>query len=181
MRKLRLTGLIAVVVLAGAMAASADDQQQPTLDTEVKDAIQLFKKTDSTIGKLFDTAYGYVVFPGIGKGAVGIGGAAGNGQVFEKGTLVGTARMTQITIGAQLGGQKFAEVIFFEDKPSLDSFKGSEWAMSAGVSAVAAAESASADAKYKQGVVVFTVAKGGLMFEASVGGQKFKFTPLEKK
>jgi len=178
MSKLRLTGLIAVVVLAGAMAASAEDED---FGSQVKDAIQLFKKTDSTIGKLFDTAYGYVVFPSIGKGAVGIGGAAGDGQVFEKGTLVGTARMTQITIGAQLGGQKFAEVIFFEDKPSLDSFKGSEWAMSAGVSAVAAAESASADAKYKQGVVVFTVAKGGLMFEASVGGQKFKFTPLEKK
>jgi lipid-binding SYLF domain-containing protein len=179
MRMLRLTGLIAVVVLAGAMAASAADE--PTLEAQVKDAIQLFKKTDSTIGKLFDTAYGYVVFPSVGKGAVGIGAAAGHGQVFEKGTLVGTAKLTQITIGAQLGGQEFAEVIFFEDKTSLDNFKGSEWAMSAGVSAVAAAESASADAKYKQGVVVFTVAKGGLMFEASVGGQKFKFTPLEKK
>jgi lipid-binding SYLF domain-containing protein len=180
MRKLRLIGVFAVAVLAGAFAASADEPQ-PTLDQQVKDAIQLFKKTDSTIGKLFDSAYGYVVFPGIGKGAVGIGGAAGDGEVFEKGTLVGTARMTQVTIGAQLGGQKFAEVIFFEDKTSLDNFKGSEWAMSAGVSAVAAAESASADAKYKQGVVVFTVAKGGLMFEASVGGQKFRFTPLEKK
>ena len=179
MRKLRLTGLIAVVVLAGAMAASAAEEQD--LGSQVKDAIALFKKTDSTIGKLFDTAYGYVVFPSIGKGAVGIGGAAGDGQVFEKGTLVGTARMTQITIGAQLGGQKFAEVIFFENKTSLDNFRASEWAMSAGVSAVAAAESASADAKYKQGVVVFTVAKGGLMFEASVGGQKFHFTPLDKK
>jgi lipid-binding SYLF domain-containing protein len=179
MRKLRLTGLIAVAVLAGAIAASADDQ--PSLDTQVKDAIQLFKKTDSTIQKTFDTAYGYVVFPSIGKGAIGIGGAAGDGQVYEKGSLVGTARMTQITIGAQLGGQKFAEVIFFEDKTSFENFKGSEWAMSAGVSAVAAAESASADAKYKQGVIVFTVAKGGLMFEASVGGQKFRYTPFDKK
>jgi lipid-binding SYLF domain-containing protein len=180
MRKLRLTGLIAVAVLAGAMVASADDQP-PTLDQQVKDAIQLFKKTDSTIQKTFDTAYGYVVFPSIGKGAVGIGAAAGDGQVYERGTLVGTARMTQITIGAQLGGQKFAEVLFFEDKSSFENFKGSEWAMSAGVSAVAAAESASADAKYKQGVIVFTVAKGGLMFEASVGGQKFRFTPLDKR
>ena len=179
MRKLRLTGLIAVVVLAGAMMVSAAEEQD--LGSQVKDAIALFKKTDSTIGKLFDSAYGYVVFPGIGKGAIGIGGAAGDGQVFEKGTLVGTARMTQFTIGAQLGGQKFAEVIFFEDRNSLEHFRTSEWAMSAGVSAVAAAESASADAKYKQGVVVFTVAKGGLMFEASVGGQKFHFTPLDKK
>jgi len=178
MRMSRLTSLIAVVVLAGTVGASAEDTN---LDADVKDAIQLIKKTDSQIQKMFDTAYGYVVFPSIGKGAVGIGGAAGSGEVFEKGTLVGTARMTQITIGAQLGGQSFAEVIFFEDKKSLDNFKGSEWAMSAGLSAIAAAEGASADAKYKQGVVVFTVPKTGLMFEASVGGQKFRFTPLNQK
>ena len=179
MRKLRLIGLIAVVVLAGAMAASADEEK--TFDAQVKDAIQLFKKTDSKIQKLFDSAYGYVVFPSIGKGAVGIGAAAGTGEVFERGTAIGTANMTQLTIGAQLGGQNFAEVIFFEDKTALDNFKGSEWAMSAGVSAVASAESASADAKYTHGVVVFTIAKGGLMFEASIGGQKFHFLPPEKK
>jgi len=180
MRKLRLTGLIAVVVLAGVMAASADEETTD-LHKQVADGIQLIKKTDSKIQKLFDSAYGYVVFPSIGKGAIGIGGAAGSGEVYEKSTLVGTARMTQFTIGAQLGGQNFAEVIFFEDKASLDNFKGSEWAMSAAVSAIIAAEGASADAKYKQGVIVFTVPKSGLMFEASIGGQKFRFTPLDKK
>jgi lipid-binding SYLF domain-containing protein len=180
MRKLRLTSLIAVAVLVGAIAASADEETTD-LHKQVADGIQLIKKTDSKIQKLFDSAYGYVVFPGIGKGAVGIGGAAGQGEVYEKGTLVGTAHLTEFTIGAQLGGQSFAEVIFFEDKPSLDNFKGSEWAMSAGVSAIVAAEGASADAKYKQGVIVFTVPKNGLMFEASVGGQKFRFTPLDKK
>ena len=80
-----------------------------------------------------------------------------------------------------MGGQKFSEVIFFETKDALDGFKSSEWAMSAGVNAVAAAESASADAKYKNGVLVFTIAKSGLMFEASVGGQKFRFIPLGNK
>lgn len=179
MRTLRLTSLMTVLVLAGALAVQAAEEK--SLGDQVKDAIQLFKNDDSKIVKLFESACGYAVFPSIGKGAVGIGGAAGHGQVFEKGTLVGTVKMTQITVGAQLGGQKYAEVIFFESKDALDSFKGSEWAMSAGVSAVAAAESASADAKYKQGVLVFTIAKAGLMFEASVGGQKFKFTPLSKK
>ena len=179
MRMLKLTGLLAVLALAGTFAAQGAEEK-PLVD-QVKAAIQLFKSDDSKIVKLFESAYGYVVFPSIGKGAVGIGGAAGDGQVFEKGTLIGTARMTQFTIGAQLGGQKFSEVIFFENKDALDSFRSSEWAMSAGVSAVAAAESASADAKYKNGVLVFTIAKGGLMFEASVGGQKFKFTPLDKK
>jgi lipid-binding SYLF domain-containing protein len=169
-----------VFVLAGAFATLGSEEKKP-LGDQVKDAIQLFKNDDSKIVKLFESAYGYAVFPSVGKGAVGIGAAAGAGQVFEKGTLVGSAKMTQITVGAQLGGQEFAEVIFFENKDALDSFKSSEWAMSAGVSAVAAAESASADAKYKQGVLVFTIAKAGLMFEASVGGQKFKFTPLSKK
>jgi lipid-binding SYLF domain-containing protein len=179
MRMLKLTGLLAVLALAGTFATQGAEEKP--LGDQVKQAIQLFKSDDSKIVKLFESAYGYVVFPSIGKGAVGIGGAAGDGQVFEKGTLIGTARMTQITIGAQLGGQTFSEVIFFETKDALDAFRSSEWAMSAGVSAVAAAESASADAKYKNGVLVFTIAKGGLMFEASVGGQKFKFTPLDKK
>ncbi len=179
MRTLKLTGLVTVLALAGAYTALGTEEKP--LGDQVKEAIQLFKSDDSKIVKLFESAHGYVVFPGIGKGAVGIGGAAGDGQVFEKGTLIGTARMTQITIGAQLGGQTFSEVIFFETKEALEAFRSSEWAMSAGVSAVAAAESASADAKYKNGVLVFTIAKGGLMFEASVGGQKFKFTPLDKK
>ena len=179
MRMLKLTGLVTVLALAGTFAAQGAEEKP--LGDQVKQAIQLFKSDDSKIVKLFESAYGYVVFPSIGKGAVGIGGAAGDGQVFEKGTLIGTARMTQITIGAQLGGQTFSEVIFFETKDALEAFRTSEWAMSAGVSAVAAAESASADAKYKNGVLVFTIAKGGLMFEASVGGQKFKFTPLDKK
>ena len=176
---LRLTGLVAVVALTGVVAALAAEEKP--LGDQVKDAIQLFKSDSTTVAKLFDTAYGYAVLPSVGKGAVGIGGAAGDGQVFEKGALIGTCRMTQVTIGAQLGGQVYSEVIFFETKDTLDGFKKGEWAMSAGVNAVAAAESASADAKYKNGVQVYTIAKGGLMFEASVGGQKFKFKSLEKK
>lgn len=179
MRMFKLSGLVTVLALAGAFATPGAEEKP--LGDQVKDAIQLFKNDDSKIVKLFDSAYGYAVFPSVGKGAVGIGGAGGDGQVFEKGTLIGTARMSQVTIGAQLGGQTFSEVIFFENKDALDAFRAGEWAMSAGVSAVAAGESASADAKYKQGVLVFTIAKAGLMFEASVGGQKFKFTPLSKK
>jgi len=179
MRTWKLTGLITVLALAGIYATPGAEEKP--LGDQVKEAIQLFKSDDSKIVKLFESAYGYAVFPNCGKGAVGIGGAAGDGQVFEKGTLIGTARMTQFTIGAQLGGQTFSEVIFFENKAALDAFRQGEWAMSAGVSAVAAAESASADAKYKNGVLVFTIAKGGLMFEASIGGQKFKFTPPDRK
>src|SRR5712692_43505 len=99
MRTLKAAGLMTVFVLAGAWATLA--AQEKPLDEQVKDAIQLFKSDSTKIAKLFDTAYGYAVFPSVGKGAVGIGGAAGEGEVFEKGALIGTAKMTQITVGAQ--------------------------------------------------------------------------------
>jgi lipid-binding SYLF domain-containing protein len=151
----------------------------PRTAKETVEAIDLFKSTDSDMALWFANATGYAIFPSITKGAIGIGAAHGTGEVFEKGKLIGSASLTQVTIGLQLGGQEYAEVIFFENKETLDQFKQSKFAMSAQVSAVAAAEGASSDAKYQQGVVVFTIAKGGLMFEASVGGQKFKFKPLE--
>jgi lipid-binding SYLF domain-containing protein len=116
----------------------------------------------------------------VGKGGFIIGGAHGNGHVFEKGKLIGYGSLTQVTVGAQVGGQEFSEVIFFESKEALAKFKESEFAISAQVSAVAAAEGVSKNAKYVDGVMVFTKAKQGLMAEASVGGQKLKFEPLPK-
>jgi lipid-binding SYLF domain-containing protein len=179
MRVLKFSSIIVALVLAGICPPL--NAGEKTLDDQVKDAIQLFRSDSTNVAKLFDTAYGYAVLPSVGKGAVGIGAAAGHGQVFEQGKLIGTCKMTQVTIGLQLGGQEYAEVIFFETKDALDGLKVNEWAMSAGVNAVAAAESASADAKYKNGVQVYTIAKSGLMFEASVGGQKFRFHPLSNK
>ena len=179
MRVLRFSSIMIALALAGICPPLSAGER--TLDDQVKEAIQLFKTDSTNVAKLFDTAYGYAVLPSVGKGAIGIGAAAGDGQVFEQGKLIGTCKMTQVTIGAQLGGQEYSEVIFFETKGALNGLKVNEWAMSAGVNAVAAAESASADAKYKNGVLVFTIAKSGLMFEASVGGQKFRFTPLTNK
>lgn len=163
---------IGFVSVSSCTAAETDD-----LTTNVQAAVDVFKKSDTGLSKFFDSAEGYVVFPSVSKGAIGIGGAYGKGQVFEKGKLIGEASLSQATIGFQLGGQVYSEVIFFEGKDNLESFKKSEFAFSAQVSAVAAAEGAAANAKYQNGVAVFTIAKGGLMFEASVGGQKFKFTP----
>jgi lipid-binding SYLF domain-containing protein len=163
-----------------AQAASKQERERETLTTDVTDAIALFKKTDEGIGQLFDTSAGYVVFPKIAKGAAGIGAARGKGQLFEKGNLVGEASLTQVTIGLQLGGQVYSEVIFFETAESLKSFKEGNFEFSAQVSAVAAAEGASRNAKYQHGVLVFTLARTGLMYEASVGGQKFSYRPYEQ-
>ena len=108
------------------------------------------------MNNLFNNAYGYVIFPNVGKGGIGIGGAAGNGAVFQKGTLIGMAKMTQITIGFQWGGQAYREVIFFETKADLDRFKENNIELSAQASAVAATAGASANAKYTNGVMVFS-------------------------
>lgn len=104
--------------------------------------------------------------------------AFGNGVAFEKGEMIGFAKMTQVTVGFQAGGQAYSEVIFFEDEESFERFKDEKVEMAAQVSAVAAASGASLDAKYVEGVAVFTRTKGGLMYEASVGGQQFKFRKL---
>ena len=125
---------------------------------------------------LFDNSVGYVIFPNVGKGAIGIGGAAGNGILYERGEAVGKAKMKQVTVGFQFGGQAYREVIFFESKDALDQFKGGNFELSAQASAVAATKGASADVKYRNGIMIFTQEKGGLMYEASVGGQKFDYS-----
>jgi lipid-binding SYLF domain-containing protein len=130
------------------------------------------------MSNLFDNAYGYVIFPNIGKGGIGVGGATGNGIVYEKGEVIGKAKMTQVSVGFQFGGQAYREVIFFQDKATLDRFKENKIEFSAQASAVAATKGASANVKYANGVMIFTQQKGGLMYEASIGGQKFKFTPF---
>jgi lipid-binding SYLF domain-containing protein len=140
-----------------------------------------FKKADPELSRFFDKAVGYAIFPTVTKGAVGIGGASGSGILFEKGKAVGKASLTQVTIGAQIGGQTYSEVIFFETALALSDFKKGTLALAAQVSAVAASAGKSKDVKYQNGVAVFTHEKGGLMAEASVGGQKFRFEPFAKK
>jgi lipid-binding SYLF domain-containing protein len=166
--------MVGLAVIAG--AASAANK----LDDEVKDAVELFKKSDTGLKAFFEKSAGYVIFPKVAKGAVGVGAARGKGILFQKAKATGEAALTQVTVGLQLGGQVYMEAIFFEDEKVLADFQGGNFEFSAQVSAVAAAEGASANAKYKNGVAIFTIAKGGLMYEASIGGQKFKYTPYPK-
>jgi len=170
--------LIAIAMTLSAVSSRAAEKLDE-LKKEVPAAIESFKRADSTLTPFFEKAAGYAVFPNVGKGGVVIGGAHGQGLVYERDQLVGKASMTQATVGAQIGGQVFREVIFFETKEALDAFKQSKFEMNAQVSAVAAAEGAAKNAKYREGVLVFTRAIKGLMAEASVGGQKFKFEAIE--
>ncbi len=150
--------------------------QKKDMKTEVSNTIAEMKKKDPGISKFFHSSYAYAVFPNIGKGGLGMGGAGGKGIVFKGGQAVADAKMTQVTIGFQAGGQKYGEVIFFENAKAYNEFMSGTYEFAAQVSAIALKSGASADAKYQNGILVITMGKGGLMYEASVGGQKFKVT-----
>jgi lipid-binding SYLF domain-containing protein len=167
--------LTALLVVAGTVIARAADD----LKTEVQSTIAKFQQTDPGLKKLFDNAAGYAVFPAVGKGGLVIGGARGKGLVYEGGRAVGEATLTQASIGAQVGGVSFDQVIFFETQEVLQEFKGGKYSMDAQVSGVIAAEGVEDHAKYHNGVEVFVLPRSGVMAQASVGGQKFSYEPLK--
>jgi lipid-binding SYLF domain-containing protein len=171
----RRTAFLALLALlaAGVSAGAAESKNDAAA------VLAKFKEKDPGFEKVFHEAHGYAVFPTVGKGAIGIGGAHGKGDVFERGVLIGTTSLTQVTIGFQLGGQAYSEVILFKDKTALDDFKRGNFELDAQASAVALTARASRDLAYNRGVAIVTMGKGGLMYEASVGGQKFSFKPLE--
>ena len=180
MRKGAIYGLVTIwliLVLSMSAWAAWDPMQEQKEKAAVEETIVKFKEADPSMKVFFEKAYGYVVFPGIGKGGFIIGGGHGDGWVYEKGSHIGRASVTQLTLGAQIGAQSFSEIIFFEDKKTLDDFKQGNWELSAQASAILVKEGASKDASYDNGVAVFTMPKKGAMVEASVGGQKFKYTP----
>jgi lipid-binding SYLF domain-containing protein len=157
----------------------AQDQSQERIINDSKEAKASFKKADPSMESLFKNSAGYVIFPNVGKGGIGVGGAAGEGTVYQRGVPVGTAEMIQATIGAQAGGQAYREIIFFENQDALDRFVHDRIEFSGQVSAIAVKSGASADARYRDNVVVFSQEKGGLMVEASLGGQKFTYKALK--
>lgn len=134
---------------------------------------QAFIEANDDMTGLLSKAYGYAIFPSIGKGAIGVGGAHGDGVVFHGGAAQAPVGMTQVTVGFQLGGQTYMEAVLFEDKRAYDNFVEGKLKLSAQASAVAVTEGGSLDAPYNDGVAIVTMVKGGLMYEASVGGQKF--------
>jgi len=180
--------LIALLSLV-ATAAGADKYDE---------TITLFKNAGQS-ASFFDNAYGYAVFPTIGKGGLGVGAAHGSGRVFEHGKHVGNAKMNQVSVGLQAGGQAYSQIVFFEDERAFKEFTSGEFAFGADIGAVAITASASASAGskgtsagasggkkdasnvggYHKGVAVFTLVKGGAMYEAAVAGQKFKYKSLD--
>jgi lipid-binding SYLF domain-containing protein len=174
---MRYVTMGATIVMASALATPAQAQKESKV-LEVQEVIASIVEKDPGTQEWFDTSYGYVVFPNVGKGGLGIGAAHGNGLVYKGGTLVGKSELKAVTVGLQAGGQSFVEVIFFKDKTAFDDFTRGNFEFGAQVSAVALTAGASADLAYNGGVAVMTMTKGGLMYEASIGGQKFEYEPI---
>ena len=172
-----------IVLFAGLSACTtaptpSSESRRDLMAGEVERTITLLQELDPGMKNFFESSVAYAVFPNVGKGGFGIGGAYGRGILFEDGTMVGYCDIAQGTIGFQAGGQAFREVIFFESEAALDRFKGGEFSLSAQASAVAVEAGASTTTDYSNGVAVFTLTRAGLMFEASVGGQTFNYAPL---
>ena len=171
---MKSTLLVASILLV-TLASGQSKAKTKRMISDSKKAITTFIKTDESMKKLFDHSYAYVVFPNVGKGAFGVGGAFGNGIVYRNNIPVASAKLSQVSIGIQAGGQGYREVVFLEDKNNFDEFKENNLKLSAQVSAVIAASGASANANYANGILIFAQPKGGLMYEISVGGQTFNY------
>jgi lipid-binding SYLF domain-containing protein len=174
---IRNTALVALLFVSSPLAPAAFAGGED-LRAEADKAIKVLQSTDSSLTKRFSSSAGFVVFPSIGKGGAFIGGEYGKGLVYEKGKPVGEATLSEVNVGPQVGAQSFYEVIFFETDEALADFKQSRFEVSGKTSAVLATEGASLDATYRDGVVIFTLPKNGLMAQAAVGGQKFRYKPL---
>ena len=162
------------LLISGWKPSSDKDRKGKKARDKTIKALNKFKKI-SSLKPYFKKARGFAVFPNVGKGGIGIGGARGKGEVFENGKVIGSTTLTQVSIGFQLGGQAFSQIIFFKDKRSIERFTEGNFEFGASASAALISEGANASSDYSDGVAVLTFSKGGLMYEASIGGQKFSY------
>jgi lipid-binding SYLF domain-containing protein len=175
MKKLSIALITLSLIFVSSFVQAWSPDSSDKLELAVAQALITAKDKDPSLEKWFKEAHGYAVFPTVGKGGIGIGGAHGKGIVIKNDKTVATTSLSQLTIGFQLGGQVYSQFILFKDETAFSNFSRGNFEMGAQVSAVAVTLGASADANYDGGVAVFTIAEGGLMYEASVGGQKFKY------
>lgn len=177
MKTKKLFTILLLFVGVSIFAQSSDDKK---VIKDAQTAKNAFIAANPGIQSFFDDAKAFVIFPNIGKGALVVGAASGNGAVYERGVLVGMANLKQLDIGAQIGGKAFSEVIFFKTDEAVQDFMDGEYKLSGNISAIAADKSPpSLDLKYKEGIAVFTLPKEGLMAEVSVGGQRLEYKALE--
>jgi lipid-binding SYLF domain-containing protein len=186
-----IRGMLAIIVLGVAGGPACADEYGAAADS--------FKNAGQS-ASFFSKSYGYAVFPSVGKGGLIVGAAHGSGRVYAHGKYVGDVSMTQVSVGFQAGGQAYSEIVFFEDKRAFDEFTSGSFEFSADAGAVVITAAASGSAgtsgaagsansgdkaatagNYFKGMAVFTIAKGGLMYQATIGGQKFSYKAIGAK
>jgi lipid-binding SYLF domain-containing protein len=169
---------LAVIAVPHRVVAQETDYDLEKKKLEVAQAIEGIVQDDPGMQRFFDDSYAYAVFPSVGKAGFVVGGAHGNGLVYQQGNLVGASTLKQLDIGLQMGGQSYIQVMFFQGKEDLDRFRANKLEFSGQASAVAITAGASADIDYAKGVAVISKTKGGLMYEATLGGQTFEYKPI---
>lgn len=173
-----LKSITCAVLLFMTVGLSAQNSKDQEIIDDAEMVTQELKEMKVGLEEFFANSAGYAIFPNVGKGGLIISGASGNGVVYENGTIIGMADLKQLSVGLTAGGQAMSEIIFFETPSDIDEFKDGDFEFTADASAVAIESGVAVKAKYRDGVAVFAMPKAGLMADASVGGQKFAFTPL---
>jgi lipid-binding SYLF domain-containing protein len=179
--KFSLAGLMFVALIGCNSQPPPTPEAKRSLHDDVRAAISKMEAKDPGIKSVVDSNYGYAIFPSVGKGGVIVGGAFGHGEVFRQGQFIGYTELQQATVGAQIGGEEYSELIVFQDAAALDRFTNGNLKFSANASAVALKAGAAKAAKPQDGVYIFTLPTGGLMAEASIGGQEFKYHPASER
>lgn len=173
---MRFALLVGVSLMIAACTTAPDTaEKRERLEADAAAALEKARQSDPGLTRILDSAFAYAVFPSVGKGGAGIGGAYGRGIYYENHIPVGYCDLSQASIGFQLGGQVYTEIIVFETPEAADRLKSGNFAFDARASAVALKSGASAEAEYADGVMVFTMDEAGLMYQASIGGQKFSY------
>lgn len=170
-----LIPVIGIAFMAGCSTAPKSDHDRSELMQAADYALDRARSGHPGFDNIVQSAAGYAVFPSVGKGGAVFGGAYGRGIVYQNGTPVGYTDLSQATVGLQLGGQKYTEILVFETDRALDRFREGNYQFGSQATAVALKSGAGANAKFKDGIAVFTMDETGLMVEAAVGGQKFSY------
>jgi lipid-binding SYLF domain-containing protein len=176
------TGLALVMSLVAGLLGScatapASPEDKAALVTEARTRLQQMQTEDPSLGALLQKGYGYSLFPNVGKGGLVVGGAYGRGVVYERGQHIGYSDLSQGSVGLQVGGQSFSELLVFEHKEALERFKAGRFGFAAGASAVVLKAGAATTATFVDGVAVVVQPIGGVMVEATIGGQQFTYQP----
>lgn len=169
----KITLMLSMLSLLAVSCVSVPNRPYQSASVE----LQPFYEADDSLKSFIANAYGYAIYPSVGKGGFGLGGAYGKGWVYENGRFIGTSELVQVTYGLQIGGKSYAELVVFQNAAALREFKEGRLQLAAQVSAVALRTGVSRNAPYRNGVAIFTAAEQGLMGEISVGGQQFSFKP----